>query len=69
MQKLLIRFVRDPSAMNAAKLCRYSNAHPMAICMLTQIEAEIMRNAVNQDNWDEWGYCGPVMPDYRAMRA
>lgn len=46
MQKLLEKYVAAPTVENAAKVRAYENKHPMAACMLSSLQLEIMSRAI-----------------------
>lgn len=50
MQKLLIAYAADPSVKNAVKLRTYDRAHPMARCMLSVDDADLLADAINHAN-------------------
>lgn len=45
MQKLLTKYTEDRSIENATKVYEYNNKHPMASCMLSSDEFEVLRAA------------------------
>jgi hypothetical protein len=50
MTKLLTAYRADRSAKNAAKLRAYDRAHPMAACLLTKTDADLLADAIHQAN-------------------
>lgn len=45
MAKLLSRFQEEPSVANAQKVLAHARKHPMAVCMLSMEETELLNNA------------------------
>lgn len=45
MTKLIQKFKDDQTIENAKKLVAYNSKHPMAICMVSQADAEIIKQA------------------------
>jgi hypothetical protein len=50
MTKLLTKYFAHPSLKNAQKLRAYERAHPMARCMLTKEESDMLADAIHQAN-------------------
>lgn len=54
MTKLIAAYRNDPSIKNARKLERYERAHPMAVCLLSKEDSELLNEALNAcDTADE----------------
>jgi len=50
MFKLLTRYIDKPTLANAQKLRAYERSHPMARCMLTADQSDLLANAIRHAN-------------------
>ncbi len=50
MTKLLDKYRSDRSPANARKLRAYERTHPMAVCLLTREDADLLADAIHQAN-------------------
>jgi hypothetical protein len=46
MSKLLLNFINNPTHENALKVVKHANKHPMSICLLTEQENRLYKNAI-----------------------
>ena len=50
MSKLIQKYRSEPSIKNAQKLRAYERSHPMAVCMLSREDADLLADAIHQAN-------------------
>jgi hypothetical protein len=50
MSKLITTYRTAPTLKNAQKLRAYERAHPMAVCMLSRDDADLLANAITHAN-------------------
>lgn len=50
MQKLLIAYRAKPTFANARKVRAYERSHPMALCLLTRDDANLVADAIHHAN-------------------
>jgi len=50
MQKLLNNYRAAPTVKNAQKLRAYERSHPMAVCMLSKEDSDLLADAVHKAN-------------------
>lgn len=50
MTKLITAYRAAPTLKNAIKLRAYERSHPMAVCILTREDADLLADAIHQAN-------------------
>jgi hypothetical protein len=50
MTKLLNTYRAAPTLKNAQKVRAYERAHPMAVCLLSKADADLVADAIHQAN-------------------
>lgn len=50
MTKLLNAYRHFPTLQNARKLRSYERSHPMAVCMLSKDDSDLLADAINYAN-------------------
>lgn len=53
MNKLLAAYRATPTLKNAQKVRSYDRSHPMAACMLSREDADLLADAIHQANMGE----------------
>ena len=53
MLKLIAAYTAQPTLKSAQKVRAYERSHPMAVCMLTQEQSDVLATAIHHANKGE----------------